>query len=693
MIEKYEFEEFVRAIRSDIADQSESTLKDDYRVNKFTEFFTSAMAEYGVINEAQIYYLEKDMGRGKAICNGWFLDPDEGRLDIFTTCFNDTDSVPVVGRQDIDTSVKRAFRVFELALKHDVEELEPAHPEEYDMLNSINDARDKISHIRIFFLTDGKIKNIEDSKLEKSKNLNIYVSYWDIHRLYKICTSGRNYEPIEININERFGTSIPCLPMPANSEEYSGYLAIIPGNFLADLYDEFGSRMLELNVRSFLQQRGKVNRGIRNTILNEPTRFLAYNNGISVTVESIETERLSNGALGISKISGLQVVNGGQTVASIHRAMRADRYPNLEEVAVQAKITVVKPDMLKELVPKISRFSNTQNVVNEADFSSNDPFHVKIDRLSETIWCLGEQSRWFYERARGQYEVSRNRQGITPTRRQTFDNQTPKKQKFTKTDLAKYLNAWDQNPHTVSLGAQKNFSAYMSGLYNGITDFEPDVDFYKDLISIAIIFKNAERAARKHKFPAYRANAIYYTVALISYKTVGRLDLKSIWDKQDVSNALESTINDWMPLILDEIVETAGDKNVTEWAKKPECWEAIQLLDVEISPELENELSEGDPLPNVGRAARKGNTKLSSVDRNNIARVMQVHKDTWRKISDWGQETNNLADFQYGIANTLALYSAGKWHQIPSVKQARQAVKILDLVKQEGLLKSTELTE
>lgn len=686
MTDNFEFDEFVRAIRADIADHVGGDLQETHRISRFTEFFVSSLADFGIIDDAATCYLNKPAARGNAVCNGWHLDPVEGRLDLFATVFLDTEEIINVQKSEIEKAAKQAARVYDLAIGDRMRDVDPAHREEYDLLRLIRSAKDDITQIRIFILTDGHFKNWGDQKLEHNSGLPVHVGFWDIGRLFKIRMSGREYEPIEIDLVKRFGEPISCLQMPSSNDEYKAYLAILPGDLLAKLYDEYGSRLMELNVRSFLQQRGKVNRGIRDTIQNSPARFLAYNNGLSATVESIEVARLETGDLAIKKMVGFQVVNGGQTVASIHRAMKADKCQHLDQVAVQAKISVIKPEYLDELVPLISRYSNTQNTVNEADFSSNDPFHIRIERLAETVWTPGEQVRWFYERARGQYEVARARQGSTPAKRKVFDAQTPRANKFAKTDLTKYLNTWDENPHIVSQGAQKNFVQYMKELYQKHPDFEPDEDFYKDLVAKAIIFKYAEKAARQHKFPAYRANAITYTVALLSFRTVGRLTLDKIWETQKLSEPVADTIYEWMPTVWNEIVNSAGEKNVTEWAKKLECWKTIQLLDLGMSEDLESRLTDGDPLPNVGRAAAEGEDELSKEDRENLARVMRVDKKRWREISDWGQESGELKPWQHGIALTLSGYAAGGWKKVPSVKQARQAVKMLVIAKEAELI-------
>jgi len=353
---------------------------------------------------------------------------------------------------------------------------------------------------------------------------------------------------------------------------------------------------------------------------------------------------------------------------------------------VQAKISVVKAALLDELVPKISRYSNTQNTVNEADFASNDPFHVTIEKLANSIWAPGEQTRWFYERARGQYEVARNRiAGTSVAKRRKFDEQMPKNHKFAKTDLAKYYNCWEQKPEIVGRGTQKNFVDFMTHIAKDYPDFLPDEDFYKDLISKAIIYKAAEKVARQHKFPAYRANAVAYTIALVSFKTVGRLNLRSIWDRQALSEEQEKLIYNWMPIVWDKIVATAGSRNVTEWAKKEECWVEIQLLDLVIPVDIEEELKIGDPLPTVGRNAKNGNAaQLSTIDRQNINKVIQHDADFWWNLGVWGHKTGQLKEIQINIIHSIASYAAGDWEKIPSAKQSKHCVAALDIAKREN---------
>ena len=256
-----------------------------------------------------------------------------------------------------------------------------------------------LDRIRIFVLSDGvtQLKQLDATEIN---GIPAKFEIWDSERLFRGMQSGLPRDEIEIDFKEMFGEAVPCLILPQPRSDYTTYLAILSGDMIYRLYDEYGSRLLELNVRSFLQARGKVNRGIRETLRDEPERFMAYNNGISMTVDELTTIVLPDGRPAIKSARGLQVVNGGQTTVSIHRAKKQDG-ADMSSVFVPAKITRVTGETLNQLVPKISRYANTQNVIQMADFSANDPFHVAIERLSQTIWCPGEQGRWFYERARG----------------------------------------------------------------------------------------------------------------------------------------------------------------------------------------------------------------------------------------------------------------------------------------------------
>jgi hypothetical protein len=649
-----------------------------FRESAFTEVGIESLLDLGQVPDIQPCYFDRSVGRYAVKVNGWAVDELSGEIDLVTTIYNGrrgSDSVPP---SEVRKAVGRAARVVAEAYRGIHEQMEPASPA-WDMMQSLHAVAGSVSRVRVVVLTDANTKDF--GPLEEEFEFEVQADVWDLTRLFRAESSGLPYEPVEIDLIGRTGSALPCIAAPSLSDEYDAYVALIPGELLHDLYHEFGPRLLELNVRSFLQARGKVNRGIRDTLKDEPGRFLAYNNGISITAEDIELNEDSNGRVGIARIVGMQVVNGGQTVASIHRARDRDGF-DISKVSVQAKITVVHggTDIVEELVPLISRYANTQNRVNEADFSANHPFHVKVQQLANTTWAPGEQHRWFYERARGQYDVARAREGTTPARKKRFDETNPRAQKFDKVLLAKCFNSWEQLPHIVSQGGQKNFVEFMKRLAKSHrADWEPDIEYYRRLVAKAIIHKQAERSARKHKFSGYRANAVAYTIAAISYRTAGRIDLNRIWEEQACSPALNRTIHEWMPVIHQQLMSSAGQRNVTEWCKKEDCWRHIQAHGIPVPADLENELAEGQPLPTVGNKAQRRGSELSPQDRENIARTMQCRADQWLHLVKWGADTGELEGWQIGIAGTLATYAVNGWIEVPSAKQAAQAVRILEI--------------
>jgi len=210
--------------------------------------------------------------------------------------------------------------------------------------------------------------------------------------------------------------------------------------------------------------------------------------------------------------------------------------------------------------------------------------------------------------------------------------------------------------------------------------------------SMIALYKRAEKIARQHKFPGFRANAVAYTVALLSYRTVGRVDLGAIWTQQEVSEAMAETMYEWMPVVLDCILSSAGERNVTEWCKKEECWRSVQVADVEIPEALQQELSEGQPLPTVGSEKGRQGLGLTHLDRENIAKAMQLSGDQWLSVQRWATE-KELHYSMPGIALTLSGYAANGWQKVPSAKQAKQAVKMIEMASEDGLFVEEDMVE
>ena len=247
-----------------------------------------------------------------------------------------------------------------------------------DYVNLEND--ESIDKIKLIIVTNQDISNAVKELppfvfLNKKASLNI----WGTQRLFELYQSGREREPIIIR-TEKYGIDgIPCIKAEmVDNVDYDAYLAIVPGEFLHKIYYEHGPHLLEGNIRAFLSNRGKINKGIRNTIRTEPTKFFTYNNGIACTASKIV---LSLDGHKIVEIEDLQIINGGQTTASLTSAVLKDKL-SLDNIFVPMKLTVVKNDDYDTMIQNISKYANSQNTVTDADFFSNHPFHRTMASLS-----------------------------------------------------------------------------------------------------------------------------------------------------------------------------------------------------------------------------------------------------------------------------------------------------------------------
>ncbi len=687
MTEARELEDFAGRLNADVRERAAGLDQDsspDFRENAFTELVCEYLAEIGVLDDATSAFCEFRFGRGTARINGFSVGDEGDTLDLFASVFTDAPEPSNIGKEDIDRALARAERYFEAALGGVHEQMEAAS-DAFAMTMRIHSLKDRLSRVRLFVLTDGRAatKSLDDGSVG---GFSVKREVWDVERLFRGMHAGLPRDEINIDFARDFGGAIPCLPMPSNAAHYEAYLAIIPGEILYRLYEDYGQRLLELNVRSFLSARGKVNAGIRRTLREEADRFMAYNNGIVVTVDAVDIVPLPDGRPAIQTVRGLQIVNGGQTTASIHRARKIDR-ADLSNVFVPAKITLIDPERRDEIVARVSRCANTQNVVQMADFSANEPFHVELERLAQRIWCPGEQERWFYERARGQYQVVKARHSVTAPQARRFNLQTPPSRRFTKTDLARYQHAWSMRPDLISLGAQKNFDHFMQNLRARVgNDWLPNDEYYRDLVAKAIVYRATERVVRLEKFPAYRANIVAYLVAYVYYRSGGALDLKAVWQEQDVSAELRELLRAWSQSVNAAILESAGGRNVTEWCKKERCWNDVRELSFSLPttlpPELRQVRASGDS------GAGKGADAMSREDLEDMERCRRVDGPTWLHVHAWGKRAGVLQSWQAGIAHTLAGYAAADWERPPSPKQARHGARILALAVEHGVLDS-----
>lgn len=526
------------------------------------------------------------------------LDEADGSIGIVLGRWEELDAPATLNTATVDqlTGWMENFvrEAIENSLRERVAEANPA----YELALQLYNDSAKISRIRLHIFTNLTLSSkFREELRDDIAGIPVERHIWDLRRLAALYGSSREREAVHIDLGELGGMAIPCLEA-ARSDDLRSYLCVVQGDQLADLFDRYGSRLLEGNVRSFLGMKGGVNKGIRNTIQDVPGLFFAYNNGIAATASDVTIES-RGGQMVITGLTDLQIVNGGQTTASILNARKKDRL-SLAGVSVQMKLTRVLPEQAQGLIPRIAEFANTQNKVAAADFFANHPFHRKMEEISRRLLTPARagqriQSKWFYERSRGQYQ--NERLYLSRSEQTAFESEYPAGQLLSKTDLAKYAHTWDEKPHWVSLGAQKNFSRFagrFSSRSADLTEAEhwekisPEFGdgYFRTIVAVALVWKRMEQivdAGRGTWYEGgYRANIVTYTVAKLFHdvRAAGdEIDLERIWTRQEAGAEIASRLEQLAPSVQASLLlPPPGVRNVGEWSKKDECWKSIAAL-------------------------------------------------------------------------------------------------------------------
>lgn len=681
-------QEFFHDFRQELLAGAEANC--NYQLAEFMEAFAGELVETGFVEGFEFCHFRAQ--RGMRIDGYWF--DDEGGLDLFVADFDCRSELVSLIKTEVEAGFKRAVNFFSASLNKELyRELEVTSPE-YGLARQIADRRGSIRQVKFFLLSERSLSD-KMQALPDNEVSNVSASYyiWDISRLQRQRSSRGRKEPLDLNFQEMFGTGISCLPAHLGSEAYKSFLVVMPAVILSDLYEKFGARLLEQNVRCFLQARGNVNKGIRATILNEPHMFFAYNNGITATAQDVETG-VSETGLQITRIKDLQIVNGGQTTASLFHTRRKDK-ASLDGIFVQMKLAVIDSQESEAVVPRISEYANTQNKVNAADFFSNHPFHIRIEEFSRRIWAPAQQggqreTKWFYERARGQYADAQAK--LTPAEQRRFKAENPKAQMFSKTDLAKFENVWDEHPKWVNLGAQKNFAHYAGRIgqewaksSDGFNEF-----YYRRLIARALIFKATEKlvSAQPWYNGGYRANIVAYAIATLS--EICRINQKSlnfqkVWNSQGLSKTLSATLAIASRFVNDDIVNPpAGISNISEWCKKDMCWTRIQHRIKELEAELPVEFLDSLLSREEENVDVKSAKKVQRIDDGIKAQeqVFALSADEWARIFAAGSAKKLFSPKELGILEVATRIPA----RIPSEKQCIILLDLLERCRAEGIV-------
>lgn len=570
-------EEFLAETRAEVASQmSEGS---PFAELVFCEVVMQHLSDAGMTFEPVVCHFQGKVGNANLRLSGYAISDDADQLDMFVSQYGGFEVLTAVQDQESKTAAQQCLRFLELCATGKLaSKLDPSS-DARSLALTIQERYDSLEQVRVFVITDG----VARSKSFKPRDVggkSVRLEVMDIERLFRHRSEGKPRDELVVDFNEVSGSPLPCVFVPGETGDCDYALTAIPGEALRHIYDKYGARLLEANVRSFLSVKAKgVNAGIQNTLRTAPERFMAYNNGIVLVADEMKLARAEDDSPGIIWLRGMQIVNGGQTTASIFFAKKKYPETDLSKVRVPAKIVVMKEeDPAKEeaLVSEISRYANSQNAVRQSDLSANKPFHVDVERLSLTVYCPDGTGRWFYERAAGSYNTLLARQE-TPKARKDLKDSMPASRRITKTELAKYLMAWDVRPDVVSLGTQKCFDRFMTALAEAEaagTPVVPDPAFFKSLVAKALIFKAVHKTARP-LVSAFLANVTAYTVSVVAHSYRETFDFEKVWRSQGVSNQFLEQVAVWAREVNERLQETANGKMISEWAKRPECKEAM----------------------------------------------------------------------------------------------------------------------
>ena len=648
----------------------------------------------------QIYYEFKNGTRAfkNMHIDGAYLDLEANCLNLLYANYNASDMASITNTV-IDDSAQLLLNFFENVLKGFFIGAEESTPY-VQLARDIRNNLDSIYQIHLFVVSTDKLSTAVKKlqmpdyvfKDNKNKSYKVVLDVLDIDKIYKSILVDFQKEDLVINTAEYGVSGIPCIKADIETDQYDSYLAIVPGEFLADIYLANSTEILESNVRSFLKFNGAVNKGIKGTILNEKSRFFTYNNGISTTAKSIELKETKDG-LFITSFVDLQIINGGQTTATL-AATKLKFGADLSGIFVQMKLTVLKNND-PELIRNIATYANSQNKVKTADLNSGHPFYVRMEDYSRKIYAplsSGQlvQQLWFFERARGQYEQPLMQ--MTKAKIEQYKAIRPKNKKFTLLDLAKYMNASLMQPHYVSWGGEVNAAHFHNAM---VVQWEKNdkvfnEQFYKELIGKKILFSYIENVISDQTWyqekRAYRPQLVAYTFSKFVYEgkqLKKEIDYLSFWNKQAIPDFYYSDIARIAKLVFDIIYDDSrSTANIETYCKKEECWKKVKEKQYSLSDHVVDALLSSLEKKVADTAAEKDQKTTNAVV--DVINIYNKGVAYWESLIARGQAQRVLTYADILMLQTAINYCKGTYAELRD-RQVQSINQIVAKLKENGI--------
>lgn len=660
----------------------------------FVENMAQYLVDAEVLSDFVPSFYTGKKGNRKYRVDGYVMDDFDNTMNLIIADFDGNDFERIITNSNAKQIFGNLMHFLDVALTTNLyKEIEISTPCA-DLIDLLRLYRSKIRKYRFLIFTDADMSAaIKTIGIDDYDGVPVEGQIWDLDRLFRVCCTEQGRQIIEIDFKDYCKEGIPCLEASSvATDQYSSYLGVIPGKVLADIYDKYGSKLLEGNVRSFLSTKVAVNKKIRATILNSPKMFFAFNNGISATAMDVLIEDTEHGKF-IVFARDFQIINGGQTTASISNARYKDK-AILDDIYVQMKLTAIDESTQEEsdeLIRNISRSSNSQNKVSDADFFASHPFHRRMEQISRLLFAPASEgaqyeTKWFYERARGQYLQEQMR--LTPAKKKQFELQNPKRKVIKKTDLAKVQNTWRGQPHIVSRGAQTNFSSFAEWIDEEWNTNETQFNdrYFQSTAALILMFHFLEQQIPKQEWyeGGYRANIIYYTVSLfhrlIKDQFPGKdLDLILIWNRQEVPDIVKQTLIPLAEKVFYKITDPERRIiNVTQWCKRLECWDGVKKISFILPDALNNCLILIEESKAADRIAKKEQKVTNEL--NMQMEVVKYSAETWKKVSEFAV-MNHLVTPTDVSALAIACQIPTK---LPNSYQSKRLIILFQKVKDEG---------
>lgn len=689
-------QEFHREFLESVRSRAESAR--DFLSASFIEECGERLTESEQFSNFESCRFEGVSNKKKLRVDGYYLDDADNSISLLIGSFSNDDEILTFNTDE----VKKAF----LTVKNYVQEsldgfitggaFDESQPG-YGLACDLMDWQSKITKFRFYYVSDGQLKSrMKDWPEDNISGIPTEFHIWDIARFHVAYISATGRDELVVNFDSSGQNGLSCLAAAESDGDYKAYLCMISGDMLADIYENYGSRLLEGNVRTFLSAKGKVNSKIQNTIKTQPEMFFAFNNGIAATAENVVLEEVNGGSKIISA-TNLQIVNGGQTTASLALAKRGSAGKkdgaDLSKVMVQMKLSVLPPEKAGELTPEIARYANSQNKVSDADFFSNHPYHVRLEEFSRRIFAPstgGAQhgTHWFYERARGQYLNEQAK--LSSADKSKFSMQNPRKQLFSKTDVAKLENTWRELPHKVSMGAQKNFMVFADLIAKAWASDGKNFneDYYRRIVALAIVFRQTENIVSQQEWyqGGYRANIVTYSLAklhnMVAEQALGKqLNLRSVWDKQSVAEPVLLQIEKIAKRVFDVLTDPDRPKeNVTEWAKMQACWDQVKELSIQFVPGFFESLQ--DLKSNVEEVGASKDLQKTDDGIAIQISVIETPSFEWSRMLAWGLRGGKLTPKQESLLKIATLIP----NKLPTEKQCVEIWRIRAALIEQGYI-------